>query len=97
MLEREIEKYLCKKIKELGGLCEKFTSPSRRSVPDRIITLFDGHVLFVEIKSTTGTVSKAQANDHFKRFELGVTVYVLSSKDEVDQFIDYCKRTLLCY
>lgn len=97
MLEREIEKYLCKKIKELGGLCEKFTSPSRRSVPDRIITLFDGHVLFVELKSTTGKVTKAQAKDHLKRFDLGVTVYVLSSKDEVDQFIDYCKRILLCY
>ena len=92
MLEKEVEKYLCKKVKELGGLCEKFTSPANRSVPDRIVTLFCGNVLFVELKSPTGKVSKAQQHDHQKRFDLGVNVYVLSSKDEVDQFIDYCKR-----
>jgi hypothetical protein len=39
MLERTIEAALVRRVKELGGLCEKFVSPGRRSVPDRIVTL----------------------------------------------------------
>jgi len=36
MLERVIEAYLVQKVKELGGIAYKFTSPQRRSVPDRL-------------------------------------------------------------
>ena len=51
MLEKEIEAYLCKRIKQLGGMCEKFTSPQKRSVPDRIITLPNNNIIFVETKA----------------------------------------------
>jgi hypothetical protein len=33
MLERDIEKALVKRIKALGGLCEKFVSPSNIGAP----------------------------------------------------------------
>ena len=51
MLERDIEKALVKRIKALGGLCEKFVSPSNIGVPDRLVTL-PGEILFVELKSS---------------------------------------------
>jgi hypothetical protein len=35
--EKDIESKLRKTVVDGGGLCEKFTSPGRRSVPDRII------------------------------------------------------------
>jgi hypothetical protein len=92
MLEKEVEKYLCKQVKEIGGLCEKFTSPANRSVPDRLVTLPHGLMMLVECKSPTGAVSKAQQHDHATRFKLGVQVNVLSSKDEVDKFIFDCKE-----
>ena len=41
MLESTIEKYLVKRIEAIGGTAEKFTSPNRRSVPDRLVLL--GH------------------------------------------------------
>lgn len=39
MLERDIEKHLVTKVKAAGGVAYKFTSPQRRSVPDRIVLL----------------------------------------------------------
>jgi hypothetical protein len=43
MLESKVEKYLVKRIEAIGGTAEKFTSPNRRSVPDRLVLL--GHRL----------------------------------------------------
>ena len=39
MLERDIEAYFVKKVKDAGGVAMKFTSPQRRSVPDRIVLM----------------------------------------------------------
>lgn len=39
MLERQIEQRLVRKVKSAGGIAYKFTSPSRRSVPDRIVLM----------------------------------------------------------
>jgi len=39
MLEKDIERALVQRVKELGGMAEKFVSPTRRAVPDRIVTL----------------------------------------------------------
>ena len=47
MLEKQIEQALLRRVKELGGMCEKFTSPGRRAVPDRIVTLPGGQIIFV--------------------------------------------------
>jgi hypothetical protein len=37
VLERPIEEHLVKRIKAKGGIAYKFTSPQRRSVPDRLV------------------------------------------------------------
>lgn len=37
MLEKHIEAHLVKRVKEHGGIAYKFTSPQRRSVPDRLV------------------------------------------------------------
>jgi hypothetical protein len=39
VLEKQIEAYLVKRVKEAGGIAYKFTSPQRRSVPDRLVLL----------------------------------------------------------
>jgi hypothetical protein len=36
--EADIEAYLVKRVEALGGTAEKFSSPARRSVPDRLIS-----------------------------------------------------------
>lgn len=37
MLEKKIEEHLVQRIKAKGGIAYKFTSPQRRSVPDRLV------------------------------------------------------------
>lgn len=87
MLERDIEAYLVKRCKEIGALCDKFTSPQRRAVPDRLIT-FGGRVLFVELKATGKKPTEAQVRDHERRRAAGAEVVWLDSKEGVDELID---------
>ena len=86
MLERDIETYLVKRCKEIGALCDKFTSPQRRSVPDRLI-IFNGRVLFVELKATGKKPTEAQVRDHDRRRAAGAEVVWLDSKAGVDSVI----------
>lgn len=87
MLEKDIEAYLVKRCKEQGWMCEKFTSPQRRSVPDRIVTLPGGQIVFVELKAPGKKPTEAQERDHAKRRGMGVRVYVADSKETVDLII----------
>lgn len=50
MLERELEAYLTKRVKELGGRSYKWVSPGNVGVPDRIVLLPKGRIIFVELK-----------------------------------------------
>ena len=86
MLERDVEKALVKRVKSLGGICEKFTSPNRRSVPDRICLLPGGRVIWVELKSPGKRPTNAQRRDHLKRRMLGCEVQVIDSIEEVNLF-----------
>lgn len=86
MLERDIEAYLVKRCKEIGALCDKFTSPQRRSVPDRMIT-FSGRVLFIELKATGKKPTEAQVRDHERRRAAGAEVVWTDSVEGVEQVL----------
>tara|TARA_R110000824_G_scaffold341758_2_gene528183 strand:+ start:870 stop:1136 length:267 start_codon:yes stop_codon:yes gene_type:complete len=86
MLEKDIENALVRKVKKLGGMCEKFTSPGRRSVPDRIITLPNGKIVFVEVKNTGKKPTPLQLRDHARRRELGCDVRVIDNMDDANAF-----------
>ena len=88
MLERDIESALVKRVKELKGLCEKFTSPGRRSVPDRLVTLPGDIVIFVELKAPGKKPTKLQLRDHQRRRALGCDVRVIDSLEQVEVFPD---------
>lgn len=84
MLEKEVEQYLVRRIKALGGKAEKFTSPGRRSVPDRLVTLPGGLIVFVELKAPGKKPTENQRRDHDWRRAMGCTVLVLDSKEAID-------------
>jgi hypothetical protein len=84
MLERDIEKALIKRIELLGGTCEKFTSPAKRSVPDRLVTLPGNCVEFVECKRPGQVPTEKQHRDHARRRALGCTVWVIDSLEGID-------------
>lgn len=87
MLEKQIEAHLVKKVKELGGVAYKFVSPANRGVADRIVCLPDGGVVFVELKTATGTLTPLQEQFAKQMSELRQNYIVLKSREEVDAFI----------
>lgn len=84
MLEKHIEAHLVARVKAMGGIAYKFTSPQRRSVPDRLVLLPGGVVQFVELKAPGKKPTDMQTREHEKLRALGFTVEVIDSKEGVD-------------
>jgi hypothetical protein len=91
-LEKDIEAYLVKRVRAIGGHAYKFVSPSNRGVADRLIVLPGGVVWFVEVKAEGGRLSPLQTLfiEQMKRLEQNVIV--LWSKEDVDAFIATVSR-----
>lgn len=86
ILEKHIEAAFVARIKALGGMAEKFTSPAKRSVPDRIVTLPGGRIVFAEIKNVGKKPTPAQQKDHERRRALGCEVVVINSMETANAF-----------
>lgn len=60
-LEKEIEKKLRTAVEAVGGLCLKWVCPGWTGVPDRLVLLPGGRLVFVETKRPKGgRLSKMQ-------------------------------------
>ena len=86
MLEEDVENALVRRVKKLGGTAEKFTSPGRRSVPDRLVTMPDGTIIFVELKAPGKKPTEKQARDHERRRKMGCDVRVIDSVEAARAF-----------
>lgn len=79
--ESKIEKNLVVAVKQAGGTAYKWVSPGRRSVPDRIVLLPGGRIVFVECKSPGVKPRSDQLREHERLRKLGFEVVVLDSAD----------------
>lgn len=86
MRERRVESQLGREIKALGGWSIKIL-PSVAGLPDRLVLLPGGRVYFVETKSPTGTVEPHQTVIHRRLETLGFPVTVLSTPDQVTEWV----------
>lgn len=87
MVEKDVEKYLVREVKENGGLCFKFVSPGNPGVPDRIVLTPDGRSIYVELKTDTGRLAKIQKWQRGEMEKRGADVRVLYGLDEVKEFL----------
>ena len=79
--ESTIESYFVSLCVQQGWLCEKFTSPGKRGVPDRLVTVGpNGFVCFVEVKRPDEKPGPLQRLDHEARRRKGCLVLVVDSK-----------------
>ena len=101
--ESAVESYLAAETKRRFPAvdCLKFTTPSARGAPDRIMILPGGTTQFVELKSPKGRLSAAQRAFHERLQERGHFVTVVRTKEEVDRYltaleplVNHCVR---CY
>jgi len=86
-LEKDIEAYGVRKFKAQGWVPEKYTSPAKRSVPDRIVFKSGGSMFFAEMKRPGGKATPLQLKDHAKRRAMGFRVYVIDTRELVDKVI----------
>ena len=86
VLEKEIESYLTKRIKQSSGLSFKWLS-SVSGVPDRIVFL-NQKAHLVELKTPTGKLSPRQELVFKDLANQGFKVHVVRSKQDVEEFIN---------
>lgn len=87
MREQAIENALISRVKERGGLCLKL-APYIAGIPDRLVILPGGNLMFVELKRPKGgVVSPIQRVIHARLEALGVPVHIVSNKEEIKELI----------
>ena len=87
MKESQIERRLVEGVKRLGGMCLKFVSPGTLGVPDRIIITAKGRVIFVELKTETGRLTKIQRYVIGEMQKRGADARVVKGIDEVKELL----------
>ena len=86
MRESEIERYFIKRVKSIGGETRKIKWIGRSHAPDRLV-IFEG-VRFVELKRPGKSPRAGQLREHARLLKRGVRVFVISTIQEVDEFIN---------
>ena len=86
-MEKQIEAYLVKSVRRIGGVAYKFVSPAHRGVADRIVCLPGGVVWFIELKTAGGRLSPLQKIFADEMARLNQNYACLWSKEDVDTWI----------
>lgn len=85
--EKDIEKYFVRRVREAGGKAYKFVSPGNNGVPDRMVCLPGGRVVFVELKAPGKGPRPMQIHQIGILREFGFRVEIVDSKESADEFI----------
>ena len=87
MLEKQVEAYLVKRVKEAGGRAYKFTSPMNSGVADRIVCLPDGQTWFVEVKTEGGRITPLQNIFATAMARMNQKYVCLWNKEQIDGWL----------
>ena len=87
MRERDIEAWLRTRIEGMGGMFYKFTSPGEDGVPDRIAIFPDGRIVFVELKTKYGKLSRIQEYQIGRFLERHQQVCVVYGEEGASKFL----------
>jgi len=86
MRESEVEAYLVKRVKELGGEIRKVKWIGRRGAPDRYVILYGG--FFIEVKSPGERLRDEQKKEIKRLMQHGVSVWVADTPTRVDMVLE---------
>lgn len=93
MLEKDIEKYLVRKVRTvLGGRAYKLVSPGNAGMPDRMVCLPGGFAVFVELKAPGKTTRPLQDVQIGRLRKLGFRVEVIDSTEAADALVDRLRK-----
>ena len=83
-MERTIEAGLIRIVRAAGGLAPKFVSPGMAGVPDRIVLLPGGRIIFVELKEAGKKLRPLQQYRKKQIESLGFDARVIDSKQKLE-------------
>ena len=93
MREKHIEQKLTAKVKAMGGMAIKFTSPVMDGMPDRLILLPGGRMCFVELKAPGEKRRPLQIWRAKQLTALGFKAYCIDSMDQIGGVLDEIQAT----
>lgn len=88
MLEKEIERRMGDMLKRRGCMYLKFESPGAPGVPDRIVITPGGRIVFVELKTQVGRLSKIQEWQIERMRQVGADVRTVKGWDAAKAFVE---------
>ena len=94
MKERDIEVLLREGVKQLGGKAYKWVSPGNAGVPDRIVILPGGKVIFVELKQENGRLTRLQKVQQETLHRMGAVTVTLRGAEDVKTYLDVLKEMM---
>lgn len=93
MREKKIEQKLSKVVKSMGGIAPKFVSPGFDGMPDRIVLLPHGRLVFIELKAQSKKLRPLQEKRKRQLEALGFSVFMVDSIDQIGGLLDEIHRT----
>ncbi|AQS04769.1 VRR-NUC domain-containing protein [Clostridium beijerinckii] len=87
MEESRIEKYLKKQVEKIGGKAYKWNPTGVIGVPDRMVLLPGGKVIFIELKAPGEKTRKIQEYRARELRKLGFQVECIDTVEKVELFI----------
>jgi hypothetical protein len=91
-LEKDIERRLRREVEACGGLCLKWVCPGWAGVPDRLVLLPGGRIIFVELKRPKGGVVSALQLKWWQWLtDRGFTVEYISNDRELERLVRWVR------
>jgi hypothetical protein len=87
MRERDIERHLARRVKELGGEIRKAEWIGRAGAPDRRVMLPGRMPVWVELKAPGVKPEAHQVREHNRMRKLGELVEVIDSIEGVEELL----------
>lgn len=88
MLEKQVEQALTSAVKARGGLALKFVSPGVSGVPDRIVLMPGGRLVFVELKAPGKHMRPLQEFRKRQLESLGFHVCCIDQPDQIPALLE---------
>lgn len=86
--EKYIERYLNRKVEELGGISLKYSNLGATGYPDRVVLLPGGKTVWAELKSKGRKPSLIQSLRFEQMEAIGHHVFVCDSIEKVDKMLE---------
>ncbi len=88
MTEREVERFFKAQLEKRGAIVWKFVSPGQAGVPDRVVLLPGGRVVFAEMKAPGEKPRPLQRAVFARMARAGHPVYIIDSREAVKKFME---------